>query len=65
MAGWDGRCVRAAGGSQGSPKVDSTKTEKKRGPEEDPKELRERTEAELAGKAMDQSSGGLAEEIPG
>eukprot|EP00972_Heterocapsa_arctica_P030292 4460299-Heterocapsa_arctica.AAC.1 len=38
--------------------------EKKRGAAEDPRELRDRTEAESAGRAMDQSSGGLAEAIP-
>eukprot|EP00972_Heterocapsa_arctica_P085068 12534974-Heterocapsa_arctica.AAC.1 len=64
MGGWDGLCVRAPGAGHGTPKTEGLKKEKKRGAAEDPRELRDRTEAESAGKAMDLTSGGLAEAIP-
>eukprot|EP00972_Heterocapsa_arctica_P044452 6561602-Heterocapsa_arctica.AAC.1 len=67
MKGWDGHCVRPAGGGPITPKPEGPKAERngKRGPSEDPKELRERTEAEAAGKAMDMTTGGLAAALPG
>eukprot|EP00972_Heterocapsa_arctica_P079018 11650871-Heterocapsa_arctica.AAC.1 len=64
MRGWDGHNVRPPAGGQSTPKPEGPKAEKKQGASEDPKELRERTEAEAAGKAMDMTTGGLAAAIP-